>query len=211
MLVQDTLTGAVHEVPESQLYEADYGESPERMAEGQILYDGLGNPVGFSFLKRAFRCGYKAGPARVALAGAWSRSPDPGGPAGAPRRHTAVGSGGAEATTSPSAKRGAAVCPRGASISAGNTGSSAARERRRLLRGGRARPANARAAPCPRSPCNRRQGGFPAHRLIRARRGVASICDASPGEAQRAWSPRLPHRRNRRPQSLPNRSRRGPW
>ena len=53
MLVQDTLTGAVHEVPESQLYEADYAESPEQMAEGQILYDGLGNPVGFSLLKRA--------------------------------------------------------------------------------------------------------------------------------------------------------------
>ena len=32
MLVQDTLTGAVHEVPESQLYEADYAESPEQMA-----------------------------------------------------------------------------------------------------------------------------------------------------------------------------------
>jgi hypothetical protein len=55
MLVQDTLTGAVHEVPESQLYEADYAESPEQMAEGQILYDGLGNPVGFSFLKRFAR------------------------------------------------------------------------------------------------------------------------------------------------------------
>ena len=62
MLVQDTLTGAVHEVPESQLYEADYGESPERMAEGQILYDGLGNPVGFSFLKRAFRAATKLAP-----------------------------------------------------------------------------------------------------------------------------------------------------
>ena len=47
MLVQDTLTGAVHEVPEGQLYEAGYAESPEQMAEGQILYDGLGNPVGF--------------------------------------------------------------------------------------------------------------------------------------------------------------------
>ena len=52
MLVQDTLTGAVHEIPQSQLYEADYAESPDQMAEGQILYDGLGNPVGFSFLKR---------------------------------------------------------------------------------------------------------------------------------------------------------------
>ena len=55
MLVQDTLTGAVHDVAANQLYEADYAESPEQMAEGQILYDGLGNPVGFSFLKRAFR------------------------------------------------------------------------------------------------------------------------------------------------------------
>ena len=52
MLVQDTLTGAVHEIPQSQLYEADYAESPDQMAEGQILYDGLGNPVGFSFLKK---------------------------------------------------------------------------------------------------------------------------------------------------------------
>ena len=62
MLVQDTLTGAVHEVPESQLYEADYAESPEQMAEGQMLYDGLGNPVGFSFLKRAFRAATRLAP-----------------------------------------------------------------------------------------------------------------------------------------------------
>ena len=62
MLVQDTLTGAVHEVPESQLYEADYAESPEQMAEGQILYDGLGNPVGFSFLKKAFRAASRLAP-----------------------------------------------------------------------------------------------------------------------------------------------------
>jgi hypothetical protein len=60
MLVQDTLTGAVHEIPESQLYEADYAESPDQMAEGQILYDGLGNPVGFSFLKRLAQRGLRA-------------------------------------------------------------------------------------------------------------------------------------------------------
>ena len=62
MLVQDTLTGAVHEIPQSQLYEADYAESPEQMAEGQMLYDGLGNPVGFSFLKRAFRAATRLAP-----------------------------------------------------------------------------------------------------------------------------------------------------
>jgi hypothetical protein len=75
MLVQDTLTGAVHEVPESQLYEADYAESPEQMAEGQILYDGLGNPVGFSFLKKAFR---KLAPFASKLAPFTSLLPIPG-------------------------------------------------------------------------------------------------------------------------------------
>lgn len=65
MLVQDTLTGAVHEVPESQLYEADYAESPEQIAEGQMLYDGFGNPVGFSFRRfaqRALRTASKLAP-----------------------------------------------------------------------------------------------------------------------------------------------------
>src|SRR4030095_4588181 len=56
MLVQDTLTGYIHEVPDSQLYETNYGESPEQMAEGQMVYDGLGNPVGFlKSLKRFAR------------------------------------------------------------------------------------------------------------------------------------------------------------
>jgi hypothetical protein len=32
------------------------------MAEGQMLYDGLGNPVGFSFLKRAFRAATRLAP-----------------------------------------------------------------------------------------------------------------------------------------------------
>jgi hypothetical protein len=75
MLVQDTLTGAVHEIPQSQLYEADYAESPEQMAEGQILYDGLGNPVGFSFLKRLAK---KALRAASTLAPVASLLPIPG-------------------------------------------------------------------------------------------------------------------------------------
>ncbi|MGA7392219.1 MAG: hypothetical protein WBV90_06615 [Terrimicrobiaceae bacterium] len=75
MLVQDTLTGAVHDVPANQLYEADYAESPEQMAEGQILYDGLGNPVGFSFLKKAFR---KLAPFASKLAPFTSLLPIPG-------------------------------------------------------------------------------------------------------------------------------------
>jgi hypothetical protein len=75
MLVQDTLTGAVHEIPQSQLYEADYAESPEQMAEGQILYDGFGNPVGFSFLKRLAK---KALRAATQLAPVASLLPIPG-------------------------------------------------------------------------------------------------------------------------------------
>lgn len=45
MLVQDSL-GYVHEVPENQLYESDYAEYPEHFGESQVVYDGLGNPVG---------------------------------------------------------------------------------------------------------------------------------------------------------------------
>jgi hypothetical protein len=62
MLIQDQLTGRLHEIPDQlyrphlgeygQLYEPQwgdysqgYGYSPQRVAS-QILYDGLGNPVG---------------------------------------------------------------------------------------------------------------------------------------------------------------------
>jgi hypothetical protein len=48
MLVQDTLTGYLHEVPESQLYEPEYAEYPGPM--GEVAYDGFGNPVGLAFL-----------------------------------------------------------------------------------------------------------------------------------------------------------------
>jgi hypothetical protein len=46
MLVQDTLTGALHEVPDVAGYNGYgyYGEPAETMGE---LYDGFGNPVGF--------------------------------------------------------------------------------------------------------------------------------------------------------------------
>jgi hypothetical protein len=62
MLIQDQLTGRLHEIPDQpyrshlgeygQLYEPQWGEypqgygySPQRVAS-QVLYDGLGNPVG---------------------------------------------------------------------------------------------------------------------------------------------------------------------
>jgi hypothetical protein len=43
MVVQDTLTGALHEVDEAQFDETEVAE-PEPM--GETVYDGLGNPVG---------------------------------------------------------------------------------------------------------------------------------------------------------------------
>lgn len=48
MLVQDTLTGSLHEVPDSQPYGAYLGELPDQM--GEVAYDGFGNPVGLAFL-----------------------------------------------------------------------------------------------------------------------------------------------------------------
>ena len=51
MLYQDTLTGMLHEVPDSQV---GWGlaEDPYGVGEGQMLYDGLGNPLGWGFLKK---------------------------------------------------------------------------------------------------------------------------------------------------------------
>ncbi len=43
MLVQDTLTGYLHEVPDSQAYGAYLGELPDQM--GEVAYDGFGNPL----------------------------------------------------------------------------------------------------------------------------------------------------------------------
>jgi hypothetical protein len=62
MLIQDQLTGLLHEIPDQpyrshlggygQLYESQWGEYPQgygyspQRAASQVLYDGLGNPVG---------------------------------------------------------------------------------------------------------------------------------------------------------------------
>lgn len=47
MLVQDQMTGYISEVPDHLYgYEGYYGEYPDQVGESQMLYDGLGNPVG---------------------------------------------------------------------------------------------------------------------------------------------------------------------
>ena len=55
MLVQDSLTGYLHEVPDQQLYEVDpayLGEVPDyQLYESDpVVYDGFGSPMGFAFL-----------------------------------------------------------------------------------------------------------------------------------------------------------------
>ena len=45
MLYQDRL-GVLHEIPDSQVYGLGFAEYPYGVGEGQIIYDGLGNPVG---------------------------------------------------------------------------------------------------------------------------------------------------------------------
>jgi hypothetical protein len=45
MLVEDSLTGWVHEVPDADMY-GGYGEYPEELGEAEVVYDGFGNPVG---------------------------------------------------------------------------------------------------------------------------------------------------------------------
>lgn len=47
MLVRDTMTGYLHEVPDNALYGGGFAEYPEQVGEGQVVFDGLGNPVGF--------------------------------------------------------------------------------------------------------------------------------------------------------------------
>jgi hypothetical protein len=71
MLYQDRLTGMLHEVPEGQMQGLGYGENPEGIGEGQMVYDGLGNPLGFSFRSALGKLASKAAPFASALPGPW--------------------------------------------------------------------------------------------------------------------------------------------
>jgi hypothetical protein len=51
MLYQDTLTGLLHETPDSQVSGWGLAEDPQGVGEPQMVYDGLGNPLGWGFLK----------------------------------------------------------------------------------------------------------------------------------------------------------------
>jgi hypothetical protein len=55
MLYQDTLTGMLHEVPDGQVNGFGFAEDPYGVGEAQMVYDGLGNPLGWGFLKRLIK------------------------------------------------------------------------------------------------------------------------------------------------------------
>ena len=57
MLYQDRLTGMLHEVPDSQVNGYGLAEDPYSVGEGQMVYDGLGNPLGWGFLKKLVKKG----------------------------------------------------------------------------------------------------------------------------------------------------------
>ena len=62
MLYQDTLTGLLHEVPDPQV---------QGLGEAQMVYDGLGNPLGFSFKRALGKLAAKALPLVSAVPGPW--------------------------------------------------------------------------------------------------------------------------------------------
>jgi hypothetical protein len=55
MLYEDPLTGALQEVPDSQVSGWGFAEDPYGMGEGQVVYDGLGNPLGWRPFRRVFK------------------------------------------------------------------------------------------------------------------------------------------------------------
>jgi len=62
MLYQDRLTGLLHEVPDPQV---------QGVGEGQMVYDGLGNPLGFSLKRALGKLAAKAMPLASAVPGPW--------------------------------------------------------------------------------------------------------------------------------------------
>jgi hypothetical protein len=55
MLYQDTLTGMLHEAPDTQVSALELAEDPHGVGEAQMVYDGLGNPLGWGFLNKLIK------------------------------------------------------------------------------------------------------------------------------------------------------------
>jgi hypothetical protein len=71
MLYQDTLTGMLHEVPDSQVQGFGLAEDP--YGEAQMVYDGLGNPLGWSFFKSIKGLVKKALPIATSMLGPYGQ------------------------------------------------------------------------------------------------------------------------------------------
>ena len=70
MLYQDTLTGMLHEVPDNQVAGWGLAEDPYGVGEAQMVYDGLGNPLGWGFLKKLVK---KAVPFATSMLGPYGQ------------------------------------------------------------------------------------------------------------------------------------------
>lgn len=70
MLYQDSQTGMLHEAPDSQVYGWGLAEDPYGVGEGQVVYDGLGNPLGWGFLKKLVK---KAAPFATSMLGPYGQ------------------------------------------------------------------------------------------------------------------------------------------
>lgn len=70
MLYEDPVTGALHEIPDSQVGWG-YAEDPYGM--GEVVYDGLGNPVGFSFRKAFGKLVKRAVPFATSMLGPYGQ------------------------------------------------------------------------------------------------------------------------------------------
>jgi hypothetical protein len=70
MLYEDPVTGALHEIPESQV---GWGLAEDPYGMGEVVYDGLGNPLGFSFRKAFGRLIKKAAPFATSMLGPYGQ------------------------------------------------------------------------------------------------------------------------------------------
>lgn len=71
MLYEDTLTGALYETPDPQVSGWGYAEDPYGM--GEMVYDGLGNPLGFSFRKAFGKLVKHAAPFATSMLGPYGQ------------------------------------------------------------------------------------------------------------------------------------------
>jgi hypothetical protein len=71
MLYEDPLTGALHEIPDSQVSGWGFAEDPYGM--GEVVYDGLGNPLGWSFRRAFGKLVAKAAPFATSMLGPYGQ------------------------------------------------------------------------------------------------------------------------------------------